>query len=179
MMRSGLIFSCSCQPVQHRDFAVTRRDLLDGVNLAAGVVAELGAENVVRGHDALQGGAHHLHRRRRDHVKVEVVAVHLAGQKAIEKSNVRLQAHAAADFVQILPPHPRAELGVVQQQVHQFAALLHQVQLRHAPRLALEFLRRNPHQLTEHVAGVVEAERLVKVAGEDVSLAFLHAAALL
>ena len=66
--------------------------------------------------------------------------------------------------------HFLAELGIVQQQVRQFRALLHQVQLGHALRLAFKFRSRNADQFTQYVAGIVESKGLVEVTGKKVTL---------
>ena len=134
------------------------------------VVLKLGAVDVIGGNDALEGRADYFHRAGGDHVEVEVVAVHFLGKEAVQRVDVRLQAHALARFVKMLATHFRAELGIVQQQVGKFASLLHQVQLRHASGLALEFGLGNAQQLGQNVARVVEAQGLVKIAGEYVSL---------
>ena len=63
---------------------------------------------------------------------------------------------------------PTLKLRIMQQQVGQLRPLLHQVEFGHAFRLALEFLGRNANQLAQHVTGVVESQRLVEVAGEQV-----------
>ena len=54
----------------------------------------------------------------------------------------------------------------MQEQVGQLRPLLYQIEFGHAFRLALEFLGRNADQLAQHVAGVVESQRLVEIAGE-------------
>src|SRR5579864_657292 len=65
--------------------------------------------------------------------------------------------------------HFRLELRIVQQQISQLRSLLHQIDLGHALGLALEFLGRNTDQLSEYIPGIVEGERLVKVACKNVS----------
>ena len=44
--------------------------------------------------------------------------------------------------------NPVVKLRIVQQQVREFASLLHQVQARHALSLALEFLGRDAQKFT-------------------------------
>ena len=62
------------------------------------------------------------------------------------------------------------EFRIVQQQIGEFRALLHKVQLRHPLSFALEFLSRNPDQLAQDISGVIERKGLVKIAGEEISL---------
>src|SRR5579863_2494383 len=69
----------------------------------------------------------------------------------------------------MLATHARVKLGIVQQQVGELPALLHKVELRHARGLALILAGGNSQQLTEHVARVIEAQRLVEVAGKNVT----------
>ena len=57
-----------------------------------------------------------------------------------------------------------AVLGIVQQQVGQFAALLHQVDVRQAADLLHKALRSD--QFTENQSGVVKTQGLVKIADE-------------
>jgi len=46
--------------------------------------------------------------------------------------------------------------------------LLNQVQLRHTLGFALEFLDWNTQQLAQYVTGIVEGQRLIKVAGKEI-----------
>ena len=63
-------------------------------------------------------------------------------------------------------PH-LAELGIVEQQVGELGALLDEAGPRQAGDLALEAL--GADQAAQHDAGVVEAERLVEVAGDEIA----------
>ena len=63
------------------------------------------------------------------------------------------------------------EFGIMEQEVGELSALLDEVEAGHAGSFALEFSRRNADEFGEDVAGVVEGQRLVKVAGENVFLA--------
>lgn len=94
-----------------------------------------------------------------------MVALNAAFQDAVQQFDVLLERNALADLVQVLAA-ATAELRIVQQQVGELRSLLHQVEVRHASRFALEFLGGNAEQFAEHVAGVVEAECLVEIAGE-------------
>ena len=58
----------------------------------------------------------------------------------------------------------------MQEQICEFRALLHQIQLRHTRRFFLELLNRNAEQFGENQARVVEAQGLVEVAGEQILL---------
>jgi hypothetical protein len=60
-----------------------------------------------------------------------------------------------------------AKFRIVQQQVRELAALLHQIQLGHPGNLAFKLGKRYAEQLAEHVPRIVEAQRLVKVAGQN------------
>src|SRR5664279_309620 len=93
----------------------------------------------------------------------------LVRQELVQRSDIRLEAHALASLVQMLAAY-LFEFGIVEQQIRQFASLLHQVQFGHSGNLALVLARRNSQQLAENITGVVEAQRLVKVAGQDESL---------
>ncbi len=101
-------------------------------------------------------------------------ALDLFRQQAIQQVDVRLQAHALAGLVQVLGPDLAAELGIVQQQIGQLAALLNEIQLGHPGDLAFVLAGRNANQLAQHVTGIVETQRLVKITGEDVALPGLH-----
>ena len=168
-MRSGPIFRFFNQLIDHCDLAVAGGYLEDSFDLPVGVVFELRAVDVVGGDDALQRRADYFHRSRGDYIEVEVVVVHFLGEEAVEQINVRLQAHALARLIKVLRAH-LAKFGIVQQQVGEFAALLDEVQLGHARRLALELRLRNPEDIGEDVARVVEAQGLIKIACKYVSL---------
>ena len=51
--------------------------------------------------------------------------------------------------------------------------MLHQIELRHTARLALKFRRRDAYEFSENIPGVVEGQRLVEIAGEQVTLQML------
>ena len=81
-----------------------------------------------------------------------------------QKADVLFQTNASADFHQVLAPHP-AVLRIVEQQVGQFPALLHQMDVRQPldsfvePRYANQFAERDPR--------VVETQGLVEIDTED------------
>ena len=101
-------------------------------------------------------------------------ALDLLRQKAVEQIDVRLQAYALAGFIQMLGAHLGPEFGVVQQQIGELAPLLHQIEFSHPGGLALELAGGDPKQLGQHKARVVEAQCLVKIAGEDKALPGLY-----
>ena len=99
-----------------------------------------------------------------------MIAIHSVLEHLIEQFDIVFQANVLAHFVEMLLAHSLAKLGIVQQQVGQLGALLHQVQLGHALRLALEFRGRNTHQFAQHIPGIVEGQGLVEVTGKKITL---------
>ncbi len=81
--------------------------------------------------------------------------------------DVPLQANLLADLPQILSPDP-AILRVVQQQVRQLGALLHQMHSREPGTRFQE--PGNTQHLAEGDSGVIEAQRLVEVARQQITL---------
>src|ERR1019366_6953339 len=158
------------QLVNDGHLAVSCSHLKDSFDFAVLVVFKFRAVDMIGGDNAFQGRADHFHRASRDHVEIEVVALNFIGKEAVEQVNIRLQAHPLARLVQMLRTDLGAKLGVVQQQVGEFAALLHQVQLRHPGGLAFEFCFGDTQQLGQDISRVVKAEGLVKIAGEYESL---------
>ena len=79
--------------------------------------------------------------------------------------DVGLEADAVAHFHEVLAAH-LAVLGVVEQEVGELGALLHKVDARQALHLFFEAVR--PEQLAEDDPGVVEAQRLIEIAREQV-----------
>ena len=71
-------------------------------------------------------------------------------------------------FMQVLLAHARAEFGIVQQQICQLGALLHQVQSGHSYSFTFELFQRYAQHLAEHVSGIIEAQGLVEVTGENI-----------
>lgn len=154
------------QLVEDGNFAVARGGAEDGVNLAGRLVAELGAENVIRGDDAFERGVDHFDRSGRKNVKIKIVAFDAVIERLVEQADIVLQANALADLVEMLAADAGAKFGIVQQQVSQFGTLLDEIEFGHAARFALEFVGGNADEFAEDVAGVVEGERLVEVARE-------------
>src|ERR1700693_4007812 len=65
-----------------------------------------------------------------------------------------------------------AKLRIMQNQVRKFRALLHQVDLSQAPDLVMEALHAD--QFCEHDSGIVETERLVKIASQKILLHHIY-----
>ena len=101
------------------------------------VVVDLGAEDVIGGHDAVERRDHDFARRGGHDIERELVAFDAARQEFDEGLEAAFQAHAPAGFDEVLAPHA-AELGVVPDQVGELAALLHQVAVREARDLVFE-----------------------------------------
>ena len=116
------------------------------------VELQFGAEDVFRCDDSVERGEDHLARRRRNHEEGEADPVDPARHEFDQRRNVVAQADAPAGLLEMLATHP-AELGVVADQVGQFAPLLHQVRARQPVDFVLE--RRGADQLTQDQAGVV------------------------
>ena len=96
--------------------------------------------------------------------ELEAVAVDALGEALGEQIDVRLQPDATADLHEVLAPHA-AVLGIVQQQIRQLAALLHQVEARQTGDLLDE--ARRPEQLAQDDTRIVEAQRLIEIAREQ------------
>ena len=122
---------------------------------------------MVFGNNAFQRRLDNFHRRRRKHVKIKVEAWNSVVKNLIKQRNIFFEPDALADFVQVFFAHPSLELRIVQQQISELRPLLHQVQSRHAGGFALELLGWNTDQFGQNIAGIVEGERLVEVAGEN------------
>src|SRR5579863_1559796 len=69
----------------------------------------------------------------------------------------------------MLFPHSSLKLRIMQQQVRQLGALLDEIELRHPMRLALELSSRNADQFAQHIARVVESQRLVEITSKDIT----------
>jgi len=157
------------QMIQYCDFAVARSGAHDGVDLARRLVAKLRAENVIGRDNIFQRRKNHLHRSGRQNIEIELMAIDAGIEELVEQFDVALEANALAHLAQMFLPHFGFEFRIMQQQIRQFRALLYQVDLGHALGFALEFLGGNPNQFGEHVARIIEGERLVEVAGENVA----------
>ena len=140
--------------------AVAGGDPQDGFDLACRVViAEARAEDVVRRYDAFERRLDDLFGRRRDDVEGEAVAVQIVEQLH-QQANILLQADLFAGFHQVMFPDA-AILRVVQDQVGQLAALLHQMDVGKTGDALLE--RADIEHFAEHDPRVVKTQRLVEV----------------
>src|ERR1700683_514083 len=157
------------QLVEHRDLAVARGGANNRVDFAGRFVAELSAINVILGHDAFESGVNHLDGRGRENVKIEDESIHAPFEDLVKKFDIPLEANALAYLVKMFLAHLGFELRVVEKQVGEFGSLLDQVNLRHAFGFAFELRGGDADQLGEHVAGVVEGERLIEVACENIA----------
>src|ERR1019366_8094046 len=154
------------QLLDHGDLAVAGGEADDGSDLAGdGVVAEACAEDVIGRDHALQRGLHDFFRGSGDHVAGKLVAVDIVEQFD-EARDVGFQADALARFDEMLLAN-LAVLGVVQQKVGQFPALLHQVDIGKTSDARAEI--GNANQLGQYVTGIVKAERLVKIADQEIA----------
>jgi hypothetical protein len=70
---------------------------------------------VVLRHDPLQRRLNHLYRRRREHVKIKVESVDPPVEYLVNLLDVFLEANALAHLEQVVAPHARTELGIVQE----------------------------------------------------------------
>src|ERR1700688_1131124 len=91
-------------------------------------------------------------------------------ENLVEQFDVPLEANALSYLMKMLFPHLRLEFWIVQQQVGELRSLLHEVDLRHAFCFAFKFSGRNADEFSQHVARIIEGERLIEVAREDVTL---------
>ena len=88
-------------------------------------------------------------------------------QDFVHLLDIFFQANPFAGLIQMILAHARPELRIVQEQVCQFRALLDEVERGHSLDLALKLFQGNPHQLAQHVTGIVESQRLVEIAGKQ------------
>ena len=95
------------------------------------------------------------------------MAIDAVPQDLHQPADVGLQADPASHLHEVLAAH-LAVLGVVEQQVRELAALLHQVDAGEALHFLLEAVR--PEQLAEDDPGVVEAQRLIESLASRYSL---------
>ena len=157
------------QTIEHRDLPIAGRSAHDGVDLSRRLVAKLRAENVIGRNNVFQCRDNDLDRSRRQPIKIKLVPVDARIASLVKQFDVPLEADSFADLAEMFFANFGLELGIMQQQVGQFRALLHQVDLGHPLGFAFEVLGGNADQFGEHVAGIVEGERLVKVARENVA----------
>src|SRR5690606_33622073 len=118
--------------------------------------------------DAFEGSADDLPGRSGDDEERERASFHLRGEQVHEVPDITLQPDAPAGLDEVLAPDT-PELRVVAEQVGQLAALLDEIAARETGYFGFEIGR--PDDLAEDDAGVVEAQCLVEVAGDEVVLA--------
>ena len=87
----------------------------------------------------------------------------------IKQFDIPFEANALAHFMEMLFAHFVFELGIVKQKVSELRSLLDQIDLGHPLGFAFELLGRNADQFGEHVAGIVEGERLIEVARKNIA----------
>ncbi len=168
VIRTGDVF-CE-QLVQHGYFSVACRGSNNAVDLSRRLIQKFGSENVIPRNDTFKSRMDHFHRRGGKHVKIKKVSVHSARQNLVKQLDITFQADPFSHFVKMLFSHLSFEFRVMEQKVRQFSSLLHQVNLCHALSFAFKLRGRNTDQFGQHVAGIVEGECLVKIAGKNVAL---------
>src|SRR6266850_3572451 len=147
------------QLINYRNLSVTSRDPDNRVNLAGGlVVAKLRPENVVRRNDVFERRLDHFFRRSGNHVEGEAIAIKALVEELRQLPNVLLEADSFAHFDQVLFADTTI-FRVVQQQVSQFASLLHQVHVRQSRDLFTK--SRATQEFTENNSRIVKAQCLV------------------
>ena len=117
---------------------------------------------MVLGDEAFERRLDHFLRRGGDDVERAV-------EHRRQEPDVVLEAHAPAGLEQVFAADA-AELGIVQEQVSELAALLDEADSGQSGDALVEAA--DAHHLAQHGAGIVEAERLVEVADEEIVLQF-------
>ena len=79
---------------------------------------------MVLGNDAFEGRLNHLDGRSREHIEIEVIAIHSVLEDLVQQFDIVFQANRLAHLIQMLLAHFLAKLGIMQQQVGQLRALL-------------------------------------------------------
>jgi hypothetical protein len=137
----GAVRRCSEPRLErfHRgDLAVARRDAADRLHFAGlRVVLELGANDVIGGHDAGQRRLDHFLRRGGDDEKRELHPVQSAGEEVDERLDAAAQPDAPAGLGQMLGPDA-AKRGIVPDQIRKLPSLMDQVARGKAVDLALK-----------------------------------------
>src|SRR5712692_3886105 len=95
---------------------------------------------------------------------MELVTIGKIVKRAREERDVVLQADALAGFDEVLAAD-LAEVRVMKNEIAKFRALLDEVHLGKTFHLVVEAVKAD--QFTENDSRVVEAERLVKIAGQE------------
>src|SRR6266436_9372169 len=108
-------------------------------------------------HHAFKSGVDHLHRRGREHVKVEVVSLDAGFEHRIQQLNILFEPDAFADLDEMFATYARTEFWVVEQKVRELCALLDEVELGHPRGFAFKLSGGNAHQLAQNVACIVKS----------------------
>ena len=90
-------------------------------------------KSVIGRDDSFQRRLDHLHRRSRQHIELEAIPGDALIENTLQEVDVLFQPNPFSDFAQVLGTNPVVKLRIVQQQVGEFASLLHQVQKRAMP----------------------------------------------
>src|SRR4029077_10981960 len=97
----------------------------DGIDLARRGVAEFRPVDMIFGNDAFESRANDFDWCRRKYIEVKVVTVDSLLEKLVEKLDVVFQANSLAHLVEVFATNAGTKLGIMQQQISQFSALLH------------------------------------------------------
>src|SRR5690349_1060506 len=165
----GRNLQTALQLVEDSNFSVSSGGTLQTLDSPIRVISELCPEDVIGRHDSFQRRMDHLDWRSRDHVKLKLIPFDAAGKNLRQELYVVLEANLFSDFVKVSLAHLGVELRIVQQQIGKLRALLHQVQLCHALRFALELFRRDAKHLAQCVSRIVESKGLIKVASKNIA----------
>ena len=154
------------QFLKHCHLAIASSHLQHAADLARrGVELEFGAENVIRWHDALQGRADHIGRAGGNDVERKPAPRQTRRQYLGEQGDVVLEVDPLAGGDEVLAAHA-SERRVMPQQVGQFSPLLDEIAAGESGDFFFKI--GDSHDLAEDEAGVVETERLIEVAGDQI-----------
>jgi len=102
---------------------------------------------------------------------VELRFLEIARQDLGQENDIVFQPHTLAGLNEMLTAHA-PKRRIMPQQIRQLRPLLDEMRTCKPSHPLLEV--RNANQLAKHMAGVIETERLVKVAREQISVHFLQ-----
>jgi len=150
----------SCGTPRRAHLAVAGRDAQNRLDLTGfGGILEAGADDVIGRHDAFQRRLNDLFRGGGDDVEGEVATLQILHQFH-EGGDVLFKSDALANLMQMFAADA-AVLGIVEQEVGELRALLHEMGPGQTGDFFLEI--RGSEQFAQDEAGVVEAERLVEI----------------
>src|SRR5260221_1464088 len=119
-------FERSLELLEYGDFPISGRHPADGLNLSRGrVEMKARAGNMILGNDAFQRRLDDLLRRRRNHVKRELITLDVVEQLR-EQPDIRLEPNLLTNLYQVFLSNA-AVLRVMQQQIRQLPALLNEM----------------------------------------------------